>query len=371
MTILGGPIPQAVSTLAVAADDCLLPTDCLRWWREKDVYVEAFAIVLAIVRASNRDALIRELRSISSYLTWKIRHGQVADDDELDEYLAETVLALWVGRTRHRAADEIAGKLRDRAFTVVPTLRSKRTKDGLFRLDQELVLDSHYAVLGSVAIPPSMFLRRYFGGTPGFVFLRNLGVLASKHPECAVSVALDTAHWSPVADVITVFEEDYWYGPPFSLSNVDDPSELGTTRHWTRPPGEPLQYPVASTEFKWQLDSDTCKALEVEETYFPFEPEWDPQEGQPWFINRYVHSQRDMSSRTFVHLDGAVKLFAKDGYDRFVGRPKRSALHYRKLFRVDGPISDDEWIQLIAHYLRGNNHVHEYFGDAEVTSAPP
>ena len=227
MTILDGQIPEAVSTLTLAADDCLLPTDALRWWREKDVYVKAFTSVLAIVRANNRDVLISELRSISSYLTWKIRLGQIADDDELDEYLAETVLALWVGRTRHRAADEIAGKLRDRAFGAVPTLRSKRTKDGLFLLDEELMLDSHYAVVGSVAIPPSMFLRRHFGGTPSFVFLRNLGSLAAKRPECAVSVALDTAHWAPVADVVTVLEEDYWHGPTFSLSNVDDPSAVG------------------------------------------------------------------------------------------------------------------------------------------------
>ncbi|MDQ3913800.1 MAG: hypothetical protein M3285_02790 [Actinomycetota bacterium] len=365
VSVVDQPPPDSVCALALEADDCLLPSLVLRWWRDKPVYKRAHADALSIVRASERSHLIKELDSIGSYLTWKLRHNRIDTDEERDDYLAEMLLELWLGRVRYRAADEIAGKLSDRAFAAAPHLPTKRTKDGLYKLDDDLLLHDHYAVLDKVAIPPSMFLRRHFGGTPSFDFLRRLALLA-QHPGRSVAVGLDTAHSAPVADVVTVFEEDYWYGPPFSLAGIDDPGQVGVTRHWTRPPVQPLHYPVAVTEFRWQLNSETQKALEIEETYFPLEPEWDPQAGHPWFINRYVHSLRDMDKGSFVHLDGAVKLFAKEGYDPYERRPKRSGLHYKKLFRVDGAIPNDDWMQLVAHYLRGNDHVHEYFGETSL-----
>jgi hypothetical protein len=323
---------------------------------------------LTLVRESDRDELIAELQSISSYLTWKIRHRKLASDEERDIYLAEKLLELWLGNRRYRAADEIEGRLQGRALEVIPELASKKTDEELFLLDQDLTLKSHYATLGDMAIPPSMFLRRSFGATPNFVFLRRLGGLATDHPETQVAVALNTAHCAPAAETMSIFEEDYWYGPPFSVEGVDDPTKFGLTRHWTQPPGEPLHYPIASTDFLWQVDEPHLKSLQIEESYYPWDRESDYQAGHPWFVNRYVHSIRDIKRRTFVHLDGAVKLFAKDGYEPTPAkpRPKRSALSYKKVFRVDGDISDDDWMQLVAHFFKSNDHIHEYFGDVDI-----
>jgi hypothetical protein len=367
-TLIDRPLPESVRALLLAADDCLVPTPALRLWRDKPIFKAALSDTIALVRASDRDALIMELNAIGSYLAWKIRQRKLQGNDELDQYLAEKLLEVWLGDRRYRAVDEINGRLQGRAYELVPELSTKKTEEELFLLDDDLTLGSHYAMLGDMAIPPSVFLRRYYGATPNFVFLRHLGTLASEHPECSVAVALNTAHCASVADTMHIFEEDYWYGPPFSLQRLDDPKWVGVTRHWTPPPGEPLHYPVAATEFVWQLDSETFKSLQIEETYYPWDSEWDPQDDQPWFINRYVHSTRDIAKRRFVHLDGAVKLFDKTDYNPYERRPKRSALHYKKLFRVDGRISDDDWMQLVAHYLRGNDHLHEYFGEVASTT---
>lgn len=35
---------------------------------------------------------------------------------------------------------------------------------------------------------------------------------------------------------------------------------------------------------------------------------------------------------------------------------------YRKLFRLDGPMADDDWARLVAHFFRDNELVIEYFG---------
>lgn len=362
-------LPATVRALVVAADDCLVPTPALRLWRDKPKFKAALSDTLELVRNSDRDQLIAELDSISSYLTWKIRHRKLASDEEREEYLAEMLLELWFGDRRFRAEDEIEGRLQGRALEVIPKLKSKKTDEGLFLLDEDLTLKSHYATLDGTAIPPSMFLRRTFGATPNFVFLGQLGALATEHPETRVAVALNTAHCAPVAETMSIFEEDYWYGPQFSVAGIDDPAQVGLTRHWTQPPGEPLHYPVASTDFLWQIDEPHLKSLQIEESYYPWDSESDYQAGHPWFVNRYVHSIRDMQRRTFVHLDGAVKLFAKQGYEPTPAkpRPNRSALHYKKLFRVDGDIPEDDWMQLVAHFFKSNDHIHEYFGDVDAT----
>ncbi len=42
---------------------------------------------------------------------------------------------------------------------------------------------------------------------------------------------------------------------------------------------------------------------------------------------------------------------------------------YRKLFRVDGEISDGLWGQIVGDFYRGNEHPAEYFGESLEFSA--
>lgn len=63
-------------------------------------------------------------------------------------------------------------------------------------------------------------------------------------------------------------------------------------------------------------------------------------------------------------------------YQATQDNPKGScgeAVHYRKLFRVDGEVEDAAWGKIVAHYFRGNELVIEYFGELvdERGWAPP
>jgi hypothetical protein len=81
-------------------------------------------------------------------------------------------------------------------------------------------------------------------------------------------------------------------------------------------------------------------------------------------VDKYVHSLRDTHARRFMHLDGAVRVYRKEDYRRRLGTDLRQgrslALRYEKLFRVDGPIPDQDWAELVAHFYRGNELVREY-----------
>lgn len=83
-----------------------------------------------------------------------------------------------------------------------------------------------------------------------------------------------------------------------------------------------------------------------------------------YYLNRYVHSERDTQKRVLRHLDGAVKVYLPDNYsDRFNSNiPTEAKSHVKiKLFRVDGNIVVDDWIELISFFFKSNEMIIEYF----------
>lgn len=78
----------------------------------------------------------------------------------------------------------------------------------------------------------------------------------------------------------------------------------------------------------------------------------------------YAHSERDTQKRVLRHLDGAVKVYLPDNYsDRFNSNiPTETKSHAKiKLFRVDGNIVLDDWIELISFFFKSNEMIVEYF----------
>lgn len=86
------------------------------------------------------------------------------------------------------------------------------------------------------------------------------------------------------------------------------------------------------------------------------------EDGPDLVLARYLHAIRDVSQHQFIHCDGAVKAYTREGYPRvaeqFAARGR--GLHYRKVFRMDGKIETDHWSQVAALWFRGNQLVVEY-----------
>ena len=84
----------------------------------------------------------------------------------------------------------------------------------------------------------------------------------------------------------------------------------------------------------------------------------------PYNLNRYVHAERDIARGVLRHFDGAVKVYRKEDYTERVGTHIPGALRSfvkPKLFRIDGDIAVEEWIDLVCLFMKSNEMVVEYF----------
>lgn len=71
-----------------------------------------------------------------------------------------------------------------------------------------------------------------------------------------------------------------------------------------------------------------------------------------------------MRASVLHHCDGAVKVYLKDEYNRrlntYMPREPRSFKRI-KVFRIDGDIDVDKWIELLSQFFKGNEMIIEYF----------
>jgi len=200
------------------------------------------------------------------------------------------------------------------------------------------------------------FLRRNFTGNLNYDFLSRLTDYYQRHRQQPISVVFDHLRLVPQQWFSPIFEKDYWYGPPLNWKLIDDKYEVGLTVHGST---RSRLHNIDRTEFLWSYRNG-LKTLQIEEIHglkLLDDPDTDV------VLNRYIHSQRDTSSRTFIHLDGAVKIYERDSYQRRYDSKMTEAdksKYKPKLFRIDKPISDEEWAQLITFFFRGNEMVLEY-----------
>jgi hypothetical protein len=219
------------------------------------------------------------------------------------------------------------------------------------------------------------FLRRYFTSSPNYDFLHTLSSYAARTgSNVSVSVAVDHYRIMPSKLFHQYMEFDRWYGPPFHWDFVDDPHVIGLTVYSrSKESASNLAYALNRTEFLWTYRNG-IKTIQIEEIR-PVKP---GSSLGGFMLNRYIHSRRDVSTRKFIHLDGAVKVYKAASYeDRYNTRlgegSEAKSDHKIKLFRIDDPeIQQDSWSELVSYFFRQNEMVLEYLNsDYEETEAEP
>jgi hypothetical protein len=89
-------------------------------------------------------------------------------------------------------------------------------------------------------------------------------------------------------------------------------------------------------------------------------------------VTRYSHAQWDVATERMVHFDGAVRVYEHHAYQSAFHRKFPARRHcgqrYIKLFRLDAPLTLDEWAPLVARFFRGNEMIVEYLGDLAAAS---
>jgi len=192
---------------------------------------------------------------------------------------------------------------------MYPELAADLDEDGLLRVTKELTLYDDGIGYKDHVLHYHQFLRRGFTANPNFDFLsRFIRCYRRSHINSEFRIAIDHTRIMDKRFYEHLVEFDTWYGPLFDEQRLDDPSAIGpTVIKRNKDSLFELTNRLDRTEFFWARRNG-IKAFEVEEvsdTNYAFDQ---------YIINRYAHSERDITQRLFRHLDGAAKIYLRDNY---------------------------------------------------------
>jgi hypothetical protein len=167
-------------------------------------------------------------------------------------------------------------------------------------------------------------------------------------------------------------ELDTWYGPPFNR----DVMQIAPGNVKLRPPGDlsPTRVDMLfagayCVDVKWAVSDEvrTFQALEVKSEDVQIEVD-----GVGFHPARYLHAEFDVRQGTFRHFDGALQFLSGAEYaarrDSDFNINVKGTEHVKprskKLFKLNGSISVDTWVELSSHFFAGNPLIFEYFSGA-------
>ncbi len=185
-------------------------------------------------------------------------------------------------------------------------------------------------------------------------------------------IAIDEDRVRINVDGSTYLEEDTWHGAPFKedIRKI----KLGTVK--LRPPQDInsslISYLFADAyclDIKWsQADGvKTFESLEIKAENIQLK-----LDGNTYFPARYMHAKFDVSANCFRHFDGAVQLFLEDEYfqrrESDFNMNAKTTDHIKarskKVFKLNGPINVETWVDLCCHFYTANPLTIEYFSKA-------
>jgi hypothetical protein len=249
-----------------------------------------------------------------------------------------------------------------RVLEAYPELEDRFDDDGLLRIGEDTTVMDHGVVYRDHILHYHQLLRGGFSSSssPNADLAWRFG---QYHKESGGTnefrIAVDHRRLMPKEAYEKVFELSAWFGPRFGREKLDDPKVVGLTVVGR---DEPEFFAIGGTsslertEFYWKHD-DGIKTLKIEEI---------STRGcvlDNRYLNRYLHAERDVRARRLRHFDGAVKVYPKDRYeDRLsVFLPHGERCQKIKLFRIDGDVDVERWLDMTGHFFSGNEMVLEYF----------
>lgn len=213
------------------------------------------------------------------------------------------------------------------------------------------------------------FFRRGFHKNSNYTprFIELFWVL--RKPEIEAYISLDFDRVRVNVDKTTYFEADTWYGANFN-ENIDQITD-GTSK--LRPPLDLGEFDISflfanaySLDIKWD-SKEGVKTFQAEE--FKTDKVKIDYGGSEYFPVRYLHAEFDLDRNHFRHFDGAIHFYTEDEYARrrdsdFNFNAKHND-HIKtkslKLFKMNGQVSVETWVEFSSHFFSGNPLILEYF----------
>lgn len=189
-------------------------------------------------------------------------------------------------------------------------------------------------------------------------------------PRVRKYIALDEDRVRIDVDGGRFIERDTWYGAPFNKDIASIESGIAKLR----PPLDiesryisSLFADVYCLDIKWsdapgvknfqalEMKTENIKINVADRIYFPA---------------RYMHAEFDIANNCFRHFDGAIQYFTEEEYffrrDCDFNVTIKNLAHIKarssKVFKINGPLNVDDWVQFCSHFCVGNPLMFEYFG---------
>jgi hypothetical protein len=167
----------------------------------------------------------------------------------------------------------------------------------------------------------------------------------------------------------TYMELDTWFGAKFNRNINEIPDGIVKVR----PPTDLRESLIFfffrdtySLDIKWATKGD-IKSFQAEE--FKTESIRITKDSIEYYPVRYVHAEYDIERGYFRHFDGAIHFYTESEYyarrDTEFNYNSKKTTHIKtlseKLFKMNGNIGIDTWIEFTSHFLTGNPLIFEYF----------
>ncbi|MBS1738272.1 MAG: hypothetical protein JSS98_16950 [Bacteroidetes bacterium] len=182
-------------------------------------------------------------------------------------------------------------------------------------------------------------------------------------------ISLDPNRVRINVDNKTCIELDTWFGAKFN-QNIQEVTN-GIVK--VKPPADLRESLVSfffrdaySLDIKWTI-KENIKSFQAEE--FKTEAIKITKNGMEYYPVRYVHAEYDIDKGYFRHFDGAIHFYTEAEYyarrDADFNYNSKEPTHIKtlsqKLFKMNGIVTVDTWIQFTSHFLTGNPLIFEYF----------
>lgn len=188
-------------------------------------------------------------------------------------------------------------------------------------------------------------------------------------PESNYFIALDLDRVRINIDNKMILEYDTWYGANFhkEIENIPD----GNVK--LKPPTELDEFDNSiffsdsfSLDIKWAT-SKNIKTFQAEE--FKTDKIKIHKNKKDYFPVKYIHAEYDLTKKHFRHFDGAIHYYTEEEYYRRresdFNYNNKSSTHIKtyseKLFKINGKIPINTWIEFSSHFFSKNPLVIEYF----------
>jgi hypothetical protein len=261
----------------------------------------------------------------------------------------------------------------------------KTNTEGMINLSSKyLEIRKHGFIYNDEVIFPNPILRRH--GTSNFVEINNI-FKKQLDKGNLVEVRLDPFLSSSKENYLELMEHDFFYGPKFSNDLLEKSKNFKTTFHFTNYADvdnksvlrQAITYPIKYTIFRPSWIDKSLNQIQyyIEELLLPDKTQFNGNKistnyyGEKYCAQKFVHFVYDRNEKCFEHIDGAVRIFKTEEYEKFFNNFESSGykdydqhipgIDRYKLFKIKGNLTKSDVIEVLRDYFMYNPHIEEYF----------